>query len=95
MEPLLLELFILLHDVIVVEDCEAELVLEHLRFQVLQHHVPRAQLLIRCHVLSMRQLPIEGHDWSERVTLWHQTELARCEVMVLTVAIHFSLFNGS
>ena len=95
MEPLLLEPLILLHDVIVVEDCEAELVLEHLRLQVLQHHVPRAQLLVRCHILSMRQLPIEGHDWSERVTLRHQPELSRCEVMVLTMAIHFSLFDSS
>ena len=40
--PLLLEFFILLHDIVVVEDSKPKLVLEHLRLQVLEHHVGQA-----------------------------------------------------
>ena len=92
-EPLLLELFILLHDVIVVENCEAELVLEHLRLQILEHHVPRAQLFVRRHILRVRQLSVEGHDRSERVSLGHQAEFPGSEIMILTVAVHFALLD--
>ena len=40
--PLLLKLLILLHNVIIVEDSEAELMLKHLALQVLEHHVGKA-----------------------------------------------------
>ena len=37
--PLLLELLVLLHNVVVVKDSKAKLMLEHLGLQVLKHHV--------------------------------------------------------
>lgn len=52
--PLLLESLILLHDVVVVEDSEAKLVLVHLALKVLEHHVGQTQLLVRRHILGVR-----------------------------------------
>lgn len=40
--PFLLELFVLLHDIIVVEHSETELMLEHLGLEILEHHVSQA-----------------------------------------------------
>lgn len=52
-----------------------------------------AELLIRSHVLGVRNLAVERHDWTERVTLGNQTQLARRKVMVVTLDIHHRFFN--
>ena len=39
----------------------------------------------------MRKLAVESHDGSECFAFRDQTELARSEVMVLAVAVHFGL----
>ena len=83
--PFLLELFVLFHNVIVVEDGKTELVLVHLRFQVFEHHVGKAKFFVCCHVLCVRELPVESHDRPEGVSLWNQTEFTRGEIVVLTV----------
>jgi len=52
-----------------------------------------AELLIRGHVFGVRNLAVERHDWTERVTLGNQTQLARRKVMVVALDIHHRLFN--
>ena len=51
------------------------------------------QLLVGCHVLGVRQLSIEGHDGSKCLAFGDQTELARSEIMVLAVTVHFRFFD--
>lgn len=87
----MLEFFVLLHDVVVVKDSETELVLEHLRLQVLKHHVRHRKLLVCRHVLSVGQLSVERHDGSKGITFWNETKLAWCKVVIVAVTVHFGL----
>jgi len=91
--PLLNKALILLHDVVVVENCKPKSMLKHLGLEIFEHHVSIAELLIRGHVLGVRNLAVERHDWTERVTLGNQTQLARRKVMVVAFDIHHRLFN--
>ena len=93
--PFEFEFLILLHDVVVVEDCEAKLMLIHLALQILEHHMSEAKFLVCSHILGMRQLSVKGHDRSESVSLWNQSKFARGKVMIFTMAIHFALLDCS
>lgn len=98
--------FVAAHDVVVVEDGEAELVLEHLGLQVLEHHVRVAEAVVRGHALQRlvalvlsgtrrptRDLAVEGHDRPERVALGDQTQFAWRLLVVLAESLHLLLFH--
>lgn len=92
--PLLYERLVLFHDVIVVEHGEAEPMREHLRLEILEHHVRKLELLVGRAVLRVRQLAVKRHDWPECLAFGDQAELARSEVVVLAVTVHFMLVNS-
>jgi hypothetical protein len=88
------EPFILVHDVIVVEDSKSVLLTEHLCLQILQHHMHRIQFLIRRHrPMTMRNLPIKSHDRAESLSLRHKSQLSWSEIIRLTLSVHFLLFH--
>ena len=45
-------------------------------------------LILCCSCGSTRYLTIKGHDWTESVTFWDESELARCLLVVLTKGLH-------
>ena len=95
LHPPLPEPFILVHDVVVVEHGEAVLVHEHFRLQILQHHVYCVQFLVRGHrPMTVGNLPVEGHDWPECLTLRNESQLAGCKVIGLALPVHLFLFHG-
>ena len=93
--PLLDKPLVLFHDVIIVEDCKAKLMLEHLGLEVLQHHVCHIQFLVGGHVFRMWQLSIKCHDWPEGLTLWYETQLTWCKIVIFTMALHLSFLDES
>ena len=91
--PLLDKSLVLFHDVVIVEDCEAKLMLKHLGLEILQHHVCHIQLLVGGHVFRMRQLPIKCHNRSEGLTFGYKTQFTWCKIVIFTMALHFSFLD--
>jgi len=91
--PAFNEFFVFLHDVVIVKDCEAKTILEHFGLEVLQHHVSKLQFFVSGHVLAVRDLAVESHDWAESITFRDQSQFSRREVVVFAVTVHLNFLN--
>ena len=76
--------------------------LEHLRFQVLEHHVCVTQAVVRSHTLHVAlsctlvtpsDFPVEGHDGTEGVTFWNQSKLSWGLSIHFAEGLHFLLLD--
>ena len=47
-----------------------------------------AELLVGRHVFRVRQFTVEGHDWSERVTLRDQTQFSGRKIVIIAHTVH-------